>query len=836
MNKLINFLVFLSLFSTLLIITVPQTQAISFTTVNLHATYDGLATNSSKTDDLVSGIVSNSAKGFFEFNFSGLSLNNIIITNITFCRYVIETSGQYGAKCAHPMWWAGCSVQPSQSTGHSIFNNVSNYYVRACPNLDFDLQYNCLTDTDANDDGSGGGIGEWNPIPFLQSAIDSGQDWFAFLMVSPNGLTQNTAFNETVSYTQPLLSITYLSLSPLTDTTASAISTTSATIDGTTDYTGDEWATCGFYYSNSSDTIENDVGRASNVTCSGTYYEITEFSKSISGLNYGDYYYFRSWIKVPAGDYAGFYVSNSTGTFLTKPAFPFYQQIAEKGVTGDETNAYYNLTWSNTSLNEKTENMTTIVRYSTEGYPGTTGGTILYSGTLEWANLSTATIGQQYYFSLYHFIGASGSPYYWWFSATKSLTDIVYADTYNITFYWECNNTLINLTNTNYNTFFENSSIYGYTHDGRLVYSDTSPSSNPYTLALPNNYTLDLIVFDAEQTGMKRSIITRSGVDTYDMFICCYEPANESYHPTSYNQYNRTLYQFIYTFNMNDYTAGSVFSSSNRTQITLYRYNGTTQEIIHEDYWDAQDKISTYLHYGERYFIGCRNIEYEVAFLQYVDTLDDTEFDIIVNLIQDYEGVLKDYVSYNWSRSTASMWLNYTDNSYGTFTVNASIYSINQTDDTLSIVHQYNFSSNTSQYLFGDVNGYDNATAYYIILTVNHSTYGIVNLTYLCLPFEYNPKIDTNWINELLNEYFFDLQSVIGITFTQLLLMIMSVMCLLIVGNKNGSIGLILSGIVLIGGVTLIFNEGWAFASLAIGVGLTLILFGIIFLRGELLE
>ena len=190
-----------------------------------------------------------------------------------------------------------------------------------------------------------------------------------------------------------------------TTNAATEITDTSATLNGVS--YGASGMTCGFWY--------NYSGSAkTNVTCTGTYNNGIVFSKTVSSLLAAKKYTFRAWT-LKTG--MGYFNSSTTQVFLTKPNAPH----------GATTTLYKNnitLNWHNCSTGAFTN--TTVVRYSTTGYPTTPYvGILVYNGTknttalvIDWTPATT------YYFSLWTFLIKDGlSCYSSTYNKTSNLTE-----------------------------------------------------------------------------------------------------------------------------------------------------------------------------------------------------------------------------------------------------------------------------------------------------------------------------------------------------------------------------------------------------------------------------
>lgn len=565
-------------------------------------------------------------------------------------------------------------------------------------------------------------------------------------------------------------------------------------------------SSCGFWYNTTT------PASGTNVTCTGSYSEGDVFTKSVSGLTPGQYYYYRAW----AINDTTFYNSTYERTFLTKPEPPTVLTIPYINATN------ITLTWTNATIPAGTTQKSVLV-YSSTGQPtSVTDGTIAYNGTAETYKVEGLTPGLHYYFSLWTYINASGSPFYWWFSDSyETAGATTEGGTYNITFRWECNQTLIDT-----GTDFQNSILTAETLEGEILYTNSSLTSNPTSVNVSKNP--DIFRFDYNSTGMVRSVIPTPGTQNYTIYVCCYP---------EWDGINETLsnYQIYYTFSFTDFSTGNVFALSNDTQLDIYKYNETGKFYIHQDYWSAENNVKVALHYGERFYLGVKCSSKSILFLKYIDTLTDTllEIDVIPEELNEY--VVTDFVVVNSSRISTGLWVNYTDISFTTNSVNVSIYHIYPNNDTKVLEYQYEFTTDTSDYLWTVANGYNNTYTYKMVLIIDINEVS-ENYTYVAfsIPFPYEPAVDPNWFDNLFDEYIIDLDGTIGLTFSHLAIFILAFTFLIGLGHKWASLGMIACGMMLCIGFTLIFESPISFGGVVLGV--MFIAFGLLFVRSDFVD
>jgi len=245
------------------------------------------------------------------------------------------------------------------------------------------------------DDGSVPGtlVGyEWSTNP------DDGQPWewsdIDSLQLGISGKYHNGIDQIRCDYLHGYVNYT-ADLTPTTNT-PSNVEESTVTLSGTTAFDA-SGVTCGFWY-NTSTTSSSTLG--GNVTVAGTFDNSDTFTKGLTGLISGEYYYYRAWsFKTGIG-----FFNDSTGEqyFLTKPTEP----------TNPTVNTYLNqlnVSWTNATTGNVSQ--TTLVRYKTTGYPSSiTDGTLLYNGTNTQTTLNNYDPGTTYYFGFWTHIEDSGSP------------------------------------------------------------------------------------------------------------------------------------------------------------------------------------------------------------------------------------------------------------------------------------------------------------------------------------------------------------------------------------------------------------------------------------------
>lgn len=628
---------------------------------------------------------------------------------------------------------------------------------------------------------------DWNPAQYHN---------YQFMVLTDYGETNLTGAVESIEETTASFNFNRFNDNGNTSYTTSPASTSPYKSD------------IGLWYGTTSPVTE--VNKEGNITGDTSQPIDTSLStKSLSSLTVGQYYYIQPWIKEETG---AFRTGDTTYTFLTKPNPPTSLSVTGRNSTN------ITLSWSNSTTG--VTNQTTLIVYKTGSYPSSpTDGTIGYNGTAESTTITGLESDTEYKFSAFTYINASGSPYYWWFSDTyDTLTSSTVSGNFNITFKWECNHTLIDNTTTD----FQNSTLWAETYYGKQVYYNNSLTENPMSFDITDDF--NIFYFDYNNSGQIRSIIPASTPDSSNItfFVCCYDK-----YTTGYNYSDS---QIFYTISFDDRTPDSRFITSNQSEVHLYKYNSTGQYFVHQDYLDAQDKIGVYLHYGERYFIGMTCPTLSIPFIQYIDTDINTNKEIKIIPKQDIIYNIFDFININTSYDDG-LWFNYTDISFSTNYVNISYYNTTSTG-TSTLVHQYNFSTDTEDYFWADAN---ESYTYTITVIINNSILNTESTyTFLVLGSIGEGTItNTDWINTKWNTV---LTIPFNITITQFVSFIISFIILISVGIKNSSAGFLLAGASLILLNAIIFFENSITTVASVVLGIVFIVLGLLFMRGEIKE
>ena len=250
--------------------------------------------------------------------------------------------------------------------------------------------------------------------------------------LKPNTVYHYRAVANNTYYTTSGSDGSFTTLNSLTTNTSTSVLDTTADLNGYIHY-GDGTGSYGFWYNT---TEVNATSPGTNVTTGTNPSSATSFTESIASLSKGQYYYARSWQK------SDNFFTNATNMshFLTNPGTPTSVQVTSEDASG------INLSW--TSGTHAVTNTSTIIRYSSTGYPtnindgeGGTNTTLSYH---KFTGLSGGTT----YFSLWTYVNASGSPLLHAYSSSPSYTFGTMPDyRFNVTVRYEnTTHELVNLT------------------------------------------------------------------------------------------------------------------------------------------------------------------------------------------------------------------------------------------------------------------------------------------------------------------------------------------------------------------------------------------------------
>ena len=520
---------------------------------------------------------------------------------------------------------------------------------------------------------------------------------------------------------------TFKTLSAISSNNSTSINTVTATLNGYLYYDVGENTECGFWVGNES---TNKTTFQQNVTA-GTKNSNEAFTKDVSSLTSGEYYYVRSWMN----NSNGFWNSTNETYFLTLPNAP-------TGLTFVNS-SYEQITLSWTNATVGVSNRTTVIAYKTTGYPTSpTDGTIGYNGTASSTTITGLGIDTTYYFSAWTYINASGSPFFAAFSggfATASGSTA--GGIYNITIRYEDNLTLV--SNGVMAAF--NHTCTARLRTGQLL-NRTFPNINPFPMNCTS--TPDVLFFDFKNLTLWRAITPEAGNRNLTFYV-----SNRPEYETGLNASECHLW---YTFSFNDLT--TFFVGSNQSKLFIYKFNGTEKYYVHQDYWSAEDTVDASLQYGDRYYLGVWSPTLYIPLLQYFDAHETTSPTIYITELYSGNDSIYNYVTINfsWGGKGNGLWVNYTDSSFGTNNFTINIYQTWKTNGTKILRNTTWFTLSQKDYHWTIAEGCNNSSFYYINVIINHSLF-VGNQTYSALLYPYtsaitNPYWIDDWFDDILGD------------------------------------------------------------------------------------
>lgn len=366
-----------------------------------------------------------------------------------------------------------------------------------------------------------------------------------------------------------MYSVTMHNFSASETLNATSVGMETATLCGSLGEDSDTSCTCGFWIGNVS---TDGTNFEQNVTCTGTYTNGETFSKGVTSLTVGEYYYVRSW----SNNGYTFNASANETYLLTKPNKP--QSLTVTGFDATEIS----LEWVNSSIGVGT-NRTTVLVSSETNYPSTVAsGTIEYNGTADHTTVTGLDEFTTYYFSAFTYINDSGSPSLWHFS---NLYAYVVGDTsgmyYNVFVRYEENGTLIDLS------------------DGSMVHSFEADRADGIELFSnnPDNATGNFTFYAEEIVAIAEfsynNVCIRSAMpigSNITFYISTAERGLDSG--------NLTAVEILF----HDYS--TLMSIENHPMAWVYKYNGTEKWIIHKAYLQADMYLRPWLIIDETYHVG----------------------------------------------------------------------------------------------------------------------------------------------------------------------------------------------------------------------------------------
>jgi hypothetical protein len=469
---------------------------------------------------------------------------------------------------------------------------------------------------------------------------------------------------------------------------ATSVEEMDAILHGSLGEDSDTSCTCGFWIGNVS---TNGTNFEQNVTCAGTYTSGETFSKGVTGLTVGEYYYVRSW----SNNGYTFNASANETYLLTKPNKP--QSLTVTGFDATEIS----LEWVNSSIGVGT-NRTTVIVSSKTNHPPTVGaGTIEYNGTADHTTVTGLDEFTTYYFSAFTYINDSGSPSLWHFSDLRAY---VAGDTsgmyYDVFVRYEGNGTLVNLSNASMVHTFDAEQTSG------VVLFSSNPDNATGTFTFYAEELVDIAIFDYNGVCIRSTTPIGPNITFY---ISTAERGLDSG--------NLTSIEILF----HDYSG--LMSIENHPMAWVYKYNGTEKWIIHKDYLQADMRLRTWLVIDESYHIGAGCDMFTIDDLRELSIYSSAVFEVTVF----YEAITTSQwynvitIENGWYDS-GTLYVDFNDFTHsGSDGVQGAIINLYYADNH-TLIESVNSSVIGSPWSFlYTKTGLDHNNTYYVNISVNYS-------------------------------------------------------------------------------------------------------------------
>jgi len=473
---------------------------------------------------------------------------------------------------------------------------------------------------------------------------------------------------------------------------STSVEETTATLSSELLYDTGEATTCGFWIGNVSVNASN---YEKNVSCSGSYTSGQTFTSNIDGLTSGEYYYVRSWMS----NSNGFWNSTNESYFLTKPNAP------SNADSNRSTSTSIYITWDNATVGAGT-NQSTYIRYSTASPGGSanplTYGSLGYNGSGNWTEITGLNQDTTYYFALWTYINASGSPSFWHFSdGYVSTVNTTTGGNYRIyvRFENETNgrNTFVNLSSCEgphkFIIHYYNETDYIQFEDGNYY---STVSGGDYTsnwtgeFNITTDKTIEYIEFHWNNTINKTYRCNRYIIPSAaQRNITFYIRTNLRVYGQSTALFNASLVPYTYSF-VDD---TNLYTTENGAYHEIYCYNSSgTKVVIDEQFFDTSLRTYPWLVYGKKYYIGVHCTKDDRNRLGFAPTSDEISPDILIPYEVEPSYLMFDLIDLTIGWYDNGFYVDYLDTTGSTVWVNFTVYGYyNHT-----IIHYENLSDTSN--------------------------------------------------------------------------------------------------------------------------------------------
>jgi len=338
-----------------------------------------------------------------------------------------------------------------------------------------------------------------------------------------------------------------------------------------------------------------------------------------------------------------------------------------------------------------------------------------------------------------------------------------------------------------------------------------STSSN---LSTCNNYSSTSYV----RTLLPEAAANESGTDVITFYIMTERRVygDEYYlNGSAEFEYDMPGKMVRYTFQFDDRT--HIFDTKLEfdSYATFYFYNTTDKIIVHQQYWDAAQKVYPVLFYEKPYWTGvnCSAVNDEYENIGLAPNHDIEQETIIIYLITEESIGWNEAIdlTYDWMDAAAGLWILYEDNEFNTEWVNVSIYL----KDGNTLQWSSNQSANEWNFTWAAAN---QSREYVIVVTIKHGNAGFGRFEFPIAPGT-NALTNAAWIDSLFYNVLgaaplYNVDTGMTMVWSHVLVLSVGIIlgCLIV---YNATLGILAPGIWLV--VSAIFISGLPIGWIAVG-------------------
>jgi len=270
-----------------------------------------------------------------------------------------------------------------------------------------------------------------------------------------------------------------------------------------------------------------------------------------------------------------------------------------------------------------------------------------------------------------------------------------------------------------------------------------------------------------------------------------------------------------YSFQFDDRTHEFDIKEDFDSYATFYFYNTTNKIIVHQQYWDAAQKVYPVLFYAKPYFTGvnCSTVNDEYDNIGLAPNHDNIEETIIIYLRTSTSIGWDEAIdlTYSWMDAASGLWILYEDNELNTVWVNVSIYL----KDGNTVQWSSNQSANEWNFTWAAAN---QSRAYVIVVTIKHGNAGFGSFEFPIAPGT-NALTNAAWIDSLFYNVlgvspFYNVDTGMTMSWSHVIVLSVSIALLCLI-TYNATLGILAPGIWLV--VSSIFISGLPLSWVAVG-------------------